>query len=180
MPWFGISFLLSLLCVIISSAHAANLIDMAHKAGFTRCDNAIAMEFKAIADSPESVASTGHFNNRNFSIMATWEENENSFWKNTTLIKFGRSCMAFSVTGTTETKSCQQFLSANKQWQTVKTQKNFIWIKNDTGTSALLRTLSDSLCSITYRTHHTYDSKPSTIRTQKDTQHSEKSILTSG
>ena len=79
MPRNGLITLLFTLLPL--SVNASNLIKLAHKAGFDRCDTAISTEFKDLAEKGNGVASTGYFNNRSFNIMATWGSEKDSVWK---------------------------------------------------------------------------------------------------
>lgn len=165
MPKTGIITILLLLT--IPSAYGTDLISMAHKAGFNRCDNAITEEFKGLAQNGEGVASTGYFNNRSFSVMATWGKKKDSVWKNTTFIKFGRRCLAYSLIGSTFPSKCSAFKTNNPQWETMKQAADFTWTQNKGGINALLKDLPNDNCSITYRIHQAYDIESSSDSSKK-------------
>ena len=139
------------------AAFGTDLISMAHKAGFDSCDDAIVKEFSALTENANGVASTGYFNNRSFSVMATWGKEKDSVWKNTTFIKFGRRCLAYSLIGTTFPSKCEAFQAANSEWQVVREAADFTWTQNEGGINALLKDLPNNSCSITYRIHQSYD-----------------------
>ncbi|WP_330925042.1 hypothetical protein [Candidatus Sororendozoicomonas aggregata] len=139
------------------TAYGTDLISMAHKAGFNSCDNAIKKEFSGLTEHANGVASTGYFNNRSFSIMATWGKEKDSVWKNTTLIKFGRRCLSYSLVGTTFPSKCEAFQAANSEWQVVRQAADFTWTQNQGGVNALLKDLPNNSCAITYRIHQSYD-----------------------
>ena len=80
---------------------------------------------KAWLKTAEGVASTGYFNNRSFSVMATWGKEKDSVWKNTTFIKFGRRCLAYSLVGSTFPSKCSAFKAKNPQWQVMKEVADF-------------------------------------------------------
>ncbi|WP_062270451.1 hypothetical protein [Endozoicomonas arenosclerae] len=150
-----------LICLVFSllplQVSASNLIELAHKAGFDRCDSAIATEFKDLATQGNGVASTGYFNDRSFNIMATWGDEKDNVWKNTTFIKFGRSCLAYSVIGTTYNASCSNFNEKNPEWGVIKAQGGFTWTRNKGGVNAIMKSLPNGSCEITYRIHQNYD-----------------------
>ena len=154
MPRMGITFILLL---VASFAQSKDLLYMAHKAGFNRCDKAIAEEFKSLANNSDGVASTGYFNNRSFSVMATWGKKNDSVWKNTTFIKFGRRCLAYSLIGSTFPSKCDAFKTKNPEWQVMKKATDFTWTQNKGGVNALLKDLPNGSCSITYRIHQAYE-----------------------
>ena len=156
------------LLLTLPATHATDLIKMAHKAGFNRCDAAIVEEFKGLANNDDGVASTGYFNNRSFSIMATWGEEKDSVWKNTTFIKFGRRCLAYSLIGSTFPSTCAAFKAGNPQWETMKKAADFTWTTNKGGINALLKDLPNDHCSVTYRIHQAYEAK-STIGVTQST-----------
>ncbi|MDP0587719.1 MAG: hypothetical protein QS748_00295 [Candidatus Endonucleobacter bathymodioli] len=145
------------LLVTCSSAHGVDLISMAHKAGFNRCDDAISKEFSSLSENGEGVASTGYFNNRSFSVMATWGNEKDSVWKNTTFIKFGRRCLVYSLVGSTFPSTCSVFKEKNPQWETKKKVVDFTWTQNKGGINALLKDLPGNNCSVTYRIHQAYN-----------------------
>ena len=145
------------------TATASDLLDLAHKAGFDRCDAAIETEFSDMARIGNGVASTGYFNDRSFNVMATWGNDRDSVWKNTTFIKFGRSCLAYSVVNTTFKNSCATFIEQNPEWAVIREQKDFIWTRNAGGVNAILKSLPNDVCAINYRIHQTYDSNSSSV-----------------
>ncbi|MDD7805120.1 MAG: hypothetical protein PUP46_06090 [Endozoicomonas sp. (ex Botrylloides leachii)] len=149
------------------SAYGTDLTAMAHKAGFNRCDHAIAEEFKGLAQKGDGVASTGYFNNRSFSIMATWGKKKDSIWKNTTFVKFGRRCLAYSVVGSTFPSTCSVFKAENPQWKSMKQVADFTWTQNKGGVNALLKDLPNDHCSVTYRIHQAYDVNVSSATDKK-------------
>ncbi|MGI9279715.1 MAG: hypothetical protein ACR2PX_08800 [Endozoicomonas sp.] len=160
-----------LICLLFSllplQVGASNLIELAHKAGFDRCDAAITTEFKDLAEQGNGVASTGYFNDRSFNIMATWGSQKDSVWKNTTFIKFGRSCLAYSVIGTVYGGSCSAFNDKNPQWGVIKEQGGFTWTKNKGGVNAIMKSLPNGSCEITYRIHQNYDTTSPQPATEK-------------
>lgn len=149
------------------ATHATELLNLAHKAGFDRCDTAIETEFRDMRRVGNGVASTGYFNDRSFNIMATWGNEHDSVWKNTTFIKFGRNCLAYSVINTTFKSGCVTFKDKNPKWQVIKEQGNFIWTRNPGGVNAVLKALPNGVCAITYRIHQTYDSNAAPVARQK-------------
>ncbi len=157
MPRTGI---LLMVLMALPSAQASDLLSMAHKAGFDRCDSAIIEEFKGLSEKGDGVASTGYFNNRSFSVMATWGKDNDSVWKNTTFIKFGRRCLAYSLVGSTFPNNCKSFKTNNPQWHEVKQTTDFTWTQNEGGINALLKDLPNEGCSVTYRIHQAYDIDP--------------------
>ncbi len=161
MPRIGITVLFMLLS-INARAEENNLIDLAHKAGFNSCDTAINTEFKALSEQGNGVVSTGYFNKRSFSVMASWGQKNDSVWKNTTFVKFGRRCLAYSTIGSTSPESCASYQQKNTQWNVIQEQADFIWTQNEGGVSALMKNLAGGGCSLTYRVHQSYDIKGKT------------------
>lgn len=149
------------------ASNATELLELAHKAGFDRCDTAIETEFSDMQRVGNGVASTGYFNDRSFNVMATWGNDRDSVWKNTTFIKFGRSCLAYSVINTTFASGCMTFKDKNPEWKVIKEQGDFIWTRNPGGVNAVLKSLPNGVCAITYRVHQTYDSITSPVAGQK-------------
>lgn len=163
MPRTGILLILLITLITLPWAaltQATNLLSMAHKADFSRCDSAILEEFKGLSEQGEGVASTGYFNNRSFSVMATWGKGGNSIWKNTTFIKFGSRCLAYSVVGSTFPSDCATFRSQNPQWQEIRKTDDFTWTQNQGGINSLLKELPGGGCSVTYRIHQAYAIDP--------------------
>ena len=149
------------------TASASDLVALAHKAGFDRCDTAIQSEFKDMARVGNGVASTGYFNDRSFNVMASWGNDRDSVWKNTTFIKFGRSCLAYSVVNTTFKNGCVTFKEKNPEWQVIREQGDFIWTRNAGGVNAVLKSLPNGVCAVTYRIHQTYDSTSASVASKK-------------
>ncbi|WP_263078948.1 hypothetical protein [Endozoicomonas sp. Mp262] len=167
MPRIGILLALLTIFPLSLPASATDLLSMAHKAGFNRCDSAILEEFKGLSENGEGVASTGYFNNRSFSVMATWGKDKDSIWKNTTFIKFGRRCLAYSLVGSTFPTDCTSFKSENPQWQEIRKAADFTWTQNQGGINALLKDLPSGGCSVTYRIHQAYTIDPLPRPSQK-------------
>ncbi|MCW7552350.1 hypothetical protein NX722_06765 [Endozoicomonas gorgoniicola] len=145
----------------------SDLLDLAHKAGFNRCDTAIETEFSDMTRIGNGVASTGYFNDRSFNVMATWGNDRDSVWKNTTFIKFGRSCLAYSVVNTTFKNSCSAFKEQNPEWKVIREQGDFTWTRNAGGVNAILKSLPNDVCAITYRIHQAYDSSSSSVASKR-------------
>ncbi|MRI34470.1 hypothetical protein EOPP23_15900 [Endozoicomonas sp. OPT23] len=154
--YFTIPLLLIPLLFQSPPAQASNLIKLAHKAGFNKCDQAINAEFKDLDKQGNAIASTGYFNNRSFNIMATWGSEGDSVWKNTTFIKFGRSCLAYSVIGITYQEACSTYQKKNPEWSEIQKLGDFTWTKNEGGVSAIMKEPSEGRCEITYRVHQNY------------------------
>ena len=163
MPRTGLVLLLLLTPL---TAHATELVKLAHKAGFNRCDSAIETEFRDMQRVGNGIASTGYFNDRSFNVMATWGSDRDSVWKNTTFIKFGRNCLAYSVVNTTFKAGCVTFTDQNPEWQVIREQGDFIWTRNPGGVNAILKSLPNEVCAITYRIHQTYDSNSTPVASQ--------------
>ncbi|MGI9275722.1 MAG: hypothetical protein ACR2PT_12870 [Endozoicomonas sp.] len=162
MPRIGLLTLLFSLLPL--SAQASDLINLAHKAGFDRCDNAITTEFKELAVNGNGVASTGYFNNRSFNVLATWGGKDYSALKSSTFIKFGRKCLAYSIINTTYSGACKTFMEKNPGWEMIREQGSFTWTRNKGGVNAILKTLPNQICDITYRIHQTYEASTSAPR----------------
>ncbi|AMO56433.1 hypothetical protein GZ77_06485 [Endozoicomonas montiporae] len=165
MPRTGIIGLL--FSTLSLSATASDLLALAHNAGFNRCDSAIQTEFSDMARVGNAVASTGYFNDRSFNVMATWGKDQDSVWKNTTFIKFGRSCLAYSVINTTFAKGCDTFKQQNPEWEEIRKQGDFIWTRNAGGVNAILKSLPNGVCSVNYRIHQTYDSENPSVASKR-------------
>ena len=156
----GIVNLVTLVITLLflsSYLQASNLVKLAHKAGFNKCDQAIEAEFRDLDKQGNAIASTGYFNNRSFNIMATWGAEGDSVWKNTTFIKFGRSCLAYSVIGITYQEACSNYQKKNPEWAEVRKLGDFTWTKNKGGVSAIMKEPSKDRCEITYRVHQNYE-----------------------
>lgn len=164
MPRNGRTYLLLLLfCLMTPLSQASDLLSLAHKAGFDRCDSAIATEFQDLSTNGNGVASTGYFNDRSFNVMATWGKDRDSVWKNTTFIKFGRNCLAYSVISTTFPAGCVVFKEKNPQWSVIKEQGDFTWTRNKGGVNAIMKSLPNGACEVTYRVHQTYQASASKV-----------------
>ncbi len=163
----NLTTLLSALLLLSSSLQATNLVKLAHKAGFNKCDLAINEEFKDLDKQGNAIASTGYFNNRSFNVMATWGTAGDSVWKNTTFIKFGRSCLAYSVIGITYKEACSTYQKKNPEWAEIQTLGDFTWTKNEGGVSAIMKEPSEGRCEITYRVHQNYSNQAGKVKSKE-------------
>lgn len=164
-----IMFLISVGLLTASNSNA-DLLDMAHRAGFTGCDSAINERFSFYNKADSGRVTTDHFNNgKTFSIMATFGVQGDSVMIRSVFEKDGDKCNSYATSMITSKLSCIAYKEQNPAWKFVESQGDFTWTKNSGGVDALLLALPAGGCGILYNVNSIYpaDVKPASLNSKK-------------
>jgi hypothetical protein len=146
-----------MLLVLVVSNVNADVITMAHNAGFTNCDTAINEALSFYNKSDSGRINTAYFNDntKTFSAMVTFGEQGDTVFQRVIFENDGSACYAYETSMITSKLSCIAYKEENPVWKFVATQGDFTWTQNGKGINALLKN-QPSGCSIFYEQNVKY------------------------
>lgn len=138
----------------------ADPVEMANKAGFKGCDNAISEEMSHYINADNGRINIEYddenFKGRSISFLTTHGNNGDTVLQKNTFIKSGASCQVYLFGQITTQKSCMQFKEENPVWKYVSSQADNIWTKNSGGVIAILKSGPIGGCIVSYNRSAAY------------------------
>lgn len=149
--------LLAIGLVFIASNANADILDMAHKAGFTGCDSAISERFSFYIKAGVGRVTTDHFNNgKSYSIMVTYGDQGDPVMQRAVFEKDGAKCNSYDTSMITSKLSCIAYKEENPVWKYIASQGDFTWTQNSGGVDALLLALPSGGCGVIFNINNSY------------------------
>lgn len=150
---FKKSLLLAMGLFAVSSV-SAGPIEMAHKAGFVGCDNAINTELSGYTQSGNGRINiefdSVRMKNKAISFLATYGDSGDTVLNKITFLNLGGSCQTYVFIQITTAKSCIQYKEENPVWKYVEAQGDNIWTENQGGVNAILKNAPVGGCIISF------------------------------
>lgn len=130
-------------------------LKQAHKVGFHGCDASIRTAFSSAVGNDIHVT-VDYFDETlkdSIKISATWGSLGDSVYFESEIRKYSGKCYVTSTGVITAEKSCTAQISEMKDYKYITENADFIYTKNDRGSSMIMKQLNGSCISIFHQAH---------------------------